>query len=317
METSAQLRFDGRIALITGAGRGLGRAHARLLAARGALVIVNDIDPTAADAVVAEIIAAGGSARADTTDIAVRDNPQALVRGILATDGALDILVSNAGASRHFDVEDLDYDHFEHVLRLNTLAGFYLAQAAWPAMRAQGRGRIVLTSSSSGLFGQPRNAAYSAAKAALFGLTRSLALDGHEFGIHVNAIAPRAATRLVENLEDAELRKRLMDTLDADDVAPIVAWLSHDDCPISGEAFDVGGGWTRRIYVALDDGVGSKPTTPEILRDRMADLMRAPPVKVPADCYEIALDTVETPEGLIRRQGLPVLLAAAIVVNKS
>lgn len=293
MAPSAQLRFDGRVALVTGAGRGLGRAHARLLAARGALVVVNDLDQEAADAVVAEICAQGGQARADITDIAVRENPQALVRSIVAAEGSLDILVSNAGASRHFDVEDLEYDHFEHVLRLNTLAAFYLIQAAWPGMRDQMRGRIVLTSSSSGLFGQPRNAAYSAAKAALFGLTRSLALDGKDFGIHVNAIAPRAATRLVANLEDVALRQRLMETLEADEVAPIVAWLSHDDCPISGEAFDVGGGWTRRIYVALDDGLGCRPTTPEMLRDRTADLMRPPPVRVPGDCYEIALDAVE------------------------
>lgn len=292
METPAQLRFDGRVALVTGAGRGLGRAHARLLAARGANVVVNDLDREAAEAVVAEIGAGGGQAHADSTDIAVRENPQALVQGIVAAKGSLDIIISNAGASRHFDVEDLGYDHFEHVLRLNTLAGFYLVQAAWPTMRAQQRGRIVLTSSSSGLFGQPRNAAYSAAKAALFGLTRSLALDGADFGIHVNAIAPRAATRLVENLEDVALRQRLMETLEAEDVAPIVAWLSHDDCAISGEAFDVGGGWTRRIYVALDEGVGCRPTTPEFLRDNTAQLMNPPPVRVPADCYEIALDAV-------------------------
>ena len=197
-------RFDGRVAVVTGAGRGIGRAYALLLARRGASVIVNDLggsmDGTGADAapaarVVAEIEAGGGSALADTSDVATTAGAQAVVDAAVARFGRIDAVVNNAGIIRWAGFPEVDEDNLARHLAVHTIGSFNTARAAWPHMVGAGYGRIVMTT-SSGVFGLPNNMSYATAKAAVIGLTRSLAVSGAEHGIRVNLIAPAAMTRM-------------------------------------------------------------------------------------------------------------------------
>jgi NAD(P)-dependent dehydrogenase (short-subunit alcohol dehydrogenase family) len=239
---------------VTGAGRGIGRAYARLLAERGAAVVVNDLggavdgagtDGRPADDVAAEIAAAGGSALADTSDVAAASGAQAVIDIALERFGRLDILINNAGIMQWAGFPDADEDNLARHLAVHTIGSFNTARAAWPHMCEARYGRIVMTT-SSGIFGLPNNTSYATAKAAVVGLTRSLVTAGAEHGIKVNLIAPAAATRMAGGAGPAAMTPEL--------VAPMAAYLAHEACPVTGEIYSAGAGRFARLFIAETQG---------------------------------------------------------------
>ena len=249
-----ELRFDGRVAVVTGAGRGIGRAYARLLAARGAQVVVNDLggsikgegaDESVAAVVVREIVDAGGVAIADGHDIATERGAQALIDAAVDRFGRLDALINNAGIVRWAGFPQLDEATLAAHLSVHVMGSFHTTRAAWPQMAEQQYGRVVMTT-STGLFGLPTNGAYATAKAAVVGLTRSLKLAGEPLNILVNLIAPGAATRMGGAPESADMAPEL--------VAPMAAFLAHEQCPVSGEIYTAGFGRFARLFIASTDG---------------------------------------------------------------
>ena len=263
-------RFEGRVAVVTGAGRGIGRAHARLLAERGAHVVVNDLggsmDGAGADAapatdVVTDIVASGGVAVADGSDVATTAGAQALVDVAVERFGRLDVLINNAGIVRWAGFPEADAENLAKHLDVHVAGSFNTARAAWPHMVDQGYGRIVMTT-STGLFGLPQNLSYATAKAAVVGLTRSLTTAGTAHGIKVNLIAPAAFTRMA-GPGGGPVAARM----DPDLVAPMAAFLAHEDCPASGEIYAAGAGRFARIFVASTTGyvhAGEGPTVEDV-----------------------------------------------------
>ncbi len=271
-------RFDGRVAVVTGAGRGIGRAYALLLARRGARVVVNDLggamdgtgnDAAPAERVVAEIKAGGGSALADTSDVATGAGGQAVVDAAVARFGRIDSVINNAGIIRWAGFPEADEENLARHLAVHTVGSFNTARAAWPHMVAAGYGRIVMTT-SSGVFGLANNVSYATAKAAVIGLTRSLAVSGAEHGIRVNLIAPAAMTRMAgggggrrsarangdgdgEGGTDGDA-DGLVAAMAPELVAPMVAYLAHESCPVSGEMYAAGAGRFARVFVATTPG---------------------------------------------------------------
>jgi NAD(P)-dependent dehydrogenase (short-subunit alcohol dehydrogenase family) len=251
--------FEGRVAIVTGAGRGIGRAYARLLADRGASVVVNDLggsmDGSGADAgpaatVAGEIVAAGGAAIADDHDVATPQGGQALVDAAVGRFGRVDVLVNNAGIIRWAAMPEVDADNLAQHLAVHVGGSFNTTRAAWPHMVEQDYGRIVMTS-SSGMFGLPTNLSYATAKAAVIGMTNSLAVAGVAHGIKVNVVAPAAMTRMAgPGADDAPDATPMAPAL----VAPMVAFLAHEDCPVSGEVYAAGAGRFARIFIAQTEG---------------------------------------------------------------
>jgi len=263
---SNEYRFDGRVAVITGAGRGIGRAYARLLADRGARVVVNDLggsiegegtDAGPASAVATEIVEAGGAALADTNDIASVAGAEALVDAVVDEFGRLDVLVNNAGIIRWAGFPDADAENLERHLAVHLGGSFNTTRAAWPHMVGQGYGRVVMTT-SSGMFGLRNNLSYAAAKAGVIGLTRSLATAGGAHGIKLNLIAPAAMTRMGGG--EAPGAEEMAPDL----VAPMVAYLAHEDCPVSGEIYAAGAGRFARIFIAQTEGYVQSTPAPTI-----------------------------------------------------
>ena len=256
------LDFAGRVAVVTGAGRGLGRAYARLLAERGAQVVVNDLgssmggrgaDVEPANRVVAEIVAAGGSAVAETSDVATEAGGEALVGTALERFGRLDILINNAGIMRWAGFPELDAENLARHLAVHVGGSFNTTRAAWPHLVAQGYGRIVMTT-SAGLFGLPNNTSYATAKGAVIGLTRSLTTAGAAHGIKVNLIAPAAWTRMAGQPAEGDDAAGGAAPMSPDLVAPMVAYLAHEACPVSGEIYAAGAGRLARIFIATTEG---------------------------------------------------------------
>jgi len=269
----SDLRFDGRVAIITGAGGGLGRSHALELARRGAHVLVNDLggaldgsgsSMTAADRVVDEITAFGGIAAANHDSVATPEGGQAIVQSALDAFGRVDVLVNNAGILRDKAFHKMDDTMIHAVIDVHLKGALYVSQPAYRLMREQGYGRIVNTSSASGLFGNFGQANYGAAKAGLAGLTRVLALEGASRGIKVNAIAPIAATRMTEDILGS-----LADKVSPESVSPLVAYLVHEECAVSGHVYSVAGGRIARIFVAETHGVVLGENTPEEIRSKL------------------------------------------------
>ena len=265
------LGFDGKVAIITGAGGGLGRQHALLLASRGALVVVNDLggavdgtgsDKGAAERVVDEIKAAGGEAVADTNSVSTPEGGAAIVQTAIDAFGKVDILVNNAGILRDKAFHNMAPDLLEPVLDVHLKGAFHVTQPAWVKMREQGYGRIISTSSAAGIFGNFGQTNYGAAKMGLVGFTRVLAVEGAKYDIKANAIAPLALTRMTESIMGA-----LGDKLDPALISPLVTYLAHEDCPVSGQVFSVGGGRVAQVFLGETKGFFKADLNPEDLRD--------------------------------------------------
>lgn len=254
-----ELRFDQRVAVITGSGRGLGRAYALLLASKGAKVVVNDTgaslkgggaDVGPAQEVVDEIRKAGGDAVACTESVATPDGAKAILDAALEHYGRIDILIHNAGVVRGAPLKDMTVEDFDAVLDVHLRGGFYLVRNAFPVMCKAGYGRIVLTASINGLYGNHKQANYSAAKGGLIGLSHVAALEGAAEGVKSNVILPGAVTRMAEGIDTSAYPPMLPEM-----VAPVVAWLSHESCSISGEILASMAGRVARAFVAESVGV--------------------------------------------------------------
>ena len=265
------LRFDGRVAIVTGAGRGIGRGYARLLAERGASVVVNDLggsiegvgaDAGPASSVAAEIVAAGGVAVADTNDVAGTTGAQALVESAVERFGQVDILVNNAGIIRWARVEEADAEVLAQHVAVHLAGSFDTTRAAWPHMVERHYGRVVMTT-STGMFGLPGNLSYAAAKGGVVGLTRNFAVEGAEHGIRANAIAPAAVTRMAgQSGEDPT--GAVAPQMAPEMVAPMVAYLAHEDCPVTGEIYVAGFGRFARLFIASTEGYVQRDGAPTI-----------------------------------------------------
>ncbi|SBS73161.1 3-hydroxyacyl-CoA dehydrogenase [uncultured Mycobacterium sp.] len=254
-----QARFDDRVAVVTGAGRGLGREYALLLAALGAKVVVNDPggaltgdggDSEPAQQVVDEIIAAGGEAIASTESVATAVGGQAIVGAATQRYGRIDILIHNAGIVRPAPLSAMAAEDFDAVLDVHLRGAFHVVRAAFPAMCQAGYGRVVLTSSIGGLYGNHAVANYAAAKAGIVGLSNVVALEGAEHGVRCNVIVPAAVTRMAEGLDTSAYPP-----MGADLVAPVVGWLAHESCSVTGEVLTAIAGRVARVVVAESVGV--------------------------------------------------------------
>jgi NAD(P)-dependent dehydrogenase (short-subunit alcohol dehydrogenase family) len=273
------IRFDNQVVIVTGAGGGLGREHALLLASRGASVVVNDLGGSvhgagaghaAADQVVAEITAAGGKALANYDSVATPEGGKAIVASAISAFGRLDALVHNAGILRDKSILKLEVADIENVLDVHLKGAFWLCQPAFAVMKEQAYGRIVLTSSASGLFGNFGQANYGAAKTGLIGLMRVLSIEGARYGIQVNCVSPAARTRMTE-----ELLGPLAEHLSPAHVAPLVAFLCSRDCSFTSEIITAGGGRFARVFLGLAQGWygGAEPVSPEDLAAHMDTIM--------------------------------------------
>ena len=264
------LTFDGDVAIVTGAGRGLGRCHALELARRGARVVVNDLagDSDPAATVVEEINAAGGNAIANHDNIATAEGGERIVQHALDEFGSLAIVVNNAGILRDKAFHNLTPDLVEAVFLVHLTGAFNVSRPAWRHLRAAGYGRVVNTTSASGLFGNFGQANYGAAKAGLVGLTRSLAVEGRKVGINVNAISPMASTRMTQELlgENGEL-------LAPEQVSPVVAYLCHRECRITGQVLSVGGGHVSAVVTSVTRGITDPDLSAESVRDRLDEIL--------------------------------------------
>lgn len=274
------ISFDGRVAIVTGAGAGLGRSHAMLLASRGAKVVVNDlggaVDGTSgssspADKVVDEIKAAGGQAVANYDSVSNAAGAASIVKTAVDAFGKVDILVNNAGILRDRSFQKMDKDTWDAVVGVHLNGSAYVTMAAWPVMRENGYGRVVLTSSNSGLYGNFGQANYGAAKAGMVGLMNVLKQEGRKYNILVNTLAPMATTRMTEELMPPEAVKLLQPEL----VSPGVAYLCSETNEESGIILSAGGGYFARIQVMGSEGVFMEPgtpVTPEMVADQFAKI---------------------------------------------
>lgn len=258
------ISLAGQAVIVTGAGRGLGRGYCLDLARRGAAVVVNDFDRVAAEDVVAEIRASGGTAVASRDSVATREGGRAVVERALEAFGTVDAVINNAGFLRNGYFEELNDESIDAILDVHVRGAFFVTQPAWAVMRGKGYGRVVLTSSASGMFGLRGQANYCAAKAAIHGLCLALAIEGEACGIGVNAIVPMAlgTTTIADEqplpgwAEDVDLEARaLLDGREGvDSVAPLVTFLMSSACAVTGEMFSAVGGRYARVFVGVGAG---------------------------------------------------------------
>ena len=278
----SELRFDGRVAVITGAGRGLGRAYALLLGSKGAKVVVNDLgasikggdaDAGPAEEVAAEIRAMGGEAIACTESVATPEGGKAIIQAALDHYGKIDILIHNAGNVRYGSLKEISYEDFNSVLDVHLRGAFHVVRPAFPIMAEAGYGRIVLTSSVGGLYGNLRVVNYGVAKAGMIGLNNVIALEGEAEGIKSNIIVPGAVTRMAEGLDTSKYPK-----MEADMVSPAVGWLAHENCSITGEMLVSMAGRVARAYIAETRGVYQDPWTIDDIDARIGEIRAPEPV---------------------------------------
>jgi NAD(P)-dependent dehydrogenase (short-subunit alcohol dehydrogenase family) len=273
------ITFDEQVAIVTGAGQGLGRSHAMALAERGAKVVVNDLggardgtgsSSTAAEAVVAEIEALGGEAMADGTDVTDRDAVSQMVEAVLDRWGRVDILINNAGILRDKSFLNMTLDDFELVVRVHLLGTAFCTHAVWGHMRERGYGRIVVTSSSSGLYGNFGQANYGAAKMGVVGLMNTLRSEGAKYDIRVNALAPVAHTRMTDELLPDEAK----DLLKPEEVTPGVLYLVSSDAP-NGVILAAGAGGFAATRIYETEGIWLPPgeRTPEAIAARFDEVL--------------------------------------------
>jgi NAD(P)-dependent dehydrogenase (short-subunit alcohol dehydrogenase family) len=290
VEAMTKMTYDGKVAVITGAGGGLGRQHALLLAERGALVVVNDLggnvegagaDASAAQKVVDEIRAAGGDAVANHDSVSTPEGGEAIIQTAVDAYGRVDIVINNAGILRDKTFHNMTPDLVDSVIEVHLKGAFNVTRPAWILMREQKYGRIISTSSAAGIFGNFGQANYGAAKMGLVGFTRVLAAEGAKYNIRANAIAPLALTRMTENLMGA-----LGDKLDPSLVTPIVAWLAHEDCDVSGEIYSVGGGRVARVFIGETQGFFKPGLTLEDVRDNWSQIRNTDGYVIPSGVPE-------------------------------
>jgi NAD(P)-dependent dehydrogenase (short-subunit alcohol dehydrogenase family) len=278
------ISFEGQVAVVTGGGGGIGRVQALELARRGAAVVVNDVggldrpEGPSADDVVAEIEAAGGRAIASHDSVATPEGGQAIIDCAVDTFGTVDALLHYAGNWRHVLFDDMSVDELDPVLDVHLRGGFFVTRPAWKIMREKGYGRIVLCSSSTGLFGRRFGTNYAAGKAGLFGLGRALALEGAEYGIRTNCVLPIASAKkkyvemppeiMLADYKQTGLPKPLPVEADAERLIPLPTYLASSACAVNGEAFSGGGGRYARVFVGVTDGwlcgTGEFPTAEDI-----------------------------------------------------
>jgi len=286
----ADLGFDGKVAIITGAGGGLGRSHALELAKRGALIVVNDLggstdgegaSHTAAQKVVDEIKAAGGEAVANYDSVATPEGGESIVQTAIDSFGRVDIIINNAGILRDASFKNMTKEMLEPIIDVHLKGAFYVTRPAWQLMRDQGYGRIINTSSGAGVFGNFGQTNYGAAKMGLVGFTRVLAVEGAKNNIKANAIAPVAKTRMTE-----ELLGPVADKLAPEFVTPVVTYLAHESCPVTGEVYSVGGGRVARVFIGVTPGYTDPELTPESVRDHFDQIRDEADYAVPANLNE-------------------------------
>ena len=269
-------RFDGRVAVITGAGRGLGREYALLLAAKGARIVVNDlggsmdgqgVDAGPAQAVVDEITALGGQAIASTDSVATPEGGKAIIDAALDHFGKIDILIHNAGNVRYGALDEISHEDFKAVVDVHLMGAFNVVRPAFPLMCAAGYGRIVLTSSIGGIYGNHRCVNYGMSKSGMIGLNNIAALEGEEEGVKCNIIVPAAVTRMADGLDTS-----MYPPMGPELVAPSVAWLAHENCSITGEMITAGAGRLSRAFIAETPGVYQPIWSIEDVDARIAEI---------------------------------------------
>jgi len=275
------IRFDDRVAIVTGAGAGLGREHALLLASRGAKVVVNDpggaVDGrgsanAVADRVVEQIRAAGGTAVANYNSVADAASAAGIVKTAMDNFGRLDILVNNAGVLRDKSFHKMEPEDFEFVVQVHLMGTVYCTMAAWPIMREAKYGRVVVTTSGSGTVGNFGQSNYGAAKMAVNGLINCLRHEGAKYNILCNAISPSAKTRMTEGL----IPEAMLEYMKPELVSPAVAWMASEQCNVSGEIFGANAGFYKRVKYVETQGVQFDPTkdvTPEMFADALPRIM--------------------------------------------
>jgi NAD(P)-dependent dehydrogenase (short-subunit alcohol dehydrogenase family) len=278
----AEIRFDGRVAIVTGAGGGLGRTHALLLASRGAKVVVNDLGgaadgtgagTTMAEKVAEEIRSAGGEAVPNYDGVDTWQGGQAIVKTAVDAFGKVDILINNAGILRDKSFMKMEEEDIDKVFAVHLKGAFNVTKAAFPVMRENNYGRIVMTTSSSGLYGNFGQTNYAAAKMGLVGFMNTLKIEGARYNILVNTIAPIAGTRMTAGVMPPELVEKLK----PDYISPIVAYMCSEECTDSGIVFVAGAGYFSRAVMVEGPGISLKATegiTIEDIRDRLADIKK-------------------------------------------
>ena len=267
----SDLRFDGRVALVTGAGNGLGRSHALLLASRGCKVVVNDLggghtgggkSSAAADKVVQEIKEAGGEAIANYDSVEDGDK---IVKTALDAWGRIDVVINNAGILRDSSFQKMSQEDWDLIYRVHVLGAYRVTRAAWEPMREQGFGRVLFTASAAGIYGNFGQANYSMAKLGIHGFAQTLALEGKKRNIFSNTIAPIAGSRMTETV----LPPELIEALKPEYVSPLAAWLCHESCEENGSLFEVGGGYFAKLRWERTEGKMFRPgraITPEAVK---------------------------------------------------
>jgi len=270
------LGLKGRTALITGAGGGLGRAHALLFAKYGANVVVNDLGGKAdgtgaghsmADAVVEEIKKAGGSAAANYGSVSTKEGAEAMIKTALDAFGSIDIIVNNAGILRDKSFKNMSDDDWDLINAVHVKGAYLVTKAAWPHMLERKWGRVIMTASASGIYGNFGQSNYSCAKMGLIGFGQTLALEGEKHNIRTNIIAPVAVSRMTESLMPANVHEMIKPEF----VSPLVVYLCSEQCDVNGEYYEVGAGCFARLETLRAKGLAIKPGTADISVEAVAE----------------------------------------------
>jgi len=296
------LNFKDKVVLVTGAGNGLGKSHALYFAARGAKVVVNDLgaatngdgrDTSAADNVVKMCKELGGDAVANYDSV---EDGAKIVKSVIDAFGRIDIVINNAGILRDVSFSKMTDKDWDLIFAIHVRAAYTITKAAWDIMRKQNFGRIIMTTSAAGLYGNFGQANYSAAKLALVGFCKTLAKEGQAKNVHCNVIAPMAGSRMTETV----MPKELVEALKPEYVSPLVAWLCHDNCEETGSTFEVGAGWIAKVQMQRSSGhlFKLKPAfqVEDVAAnwDKVCDFTKFDNPTAPTDSFGPILENLET-----------------------